>query len=92
MSKATERPAYLKRYIPTVEEILEETKQDDLTVEDRYEEGFQDGFISSVDQSDWSDHKRKDDPHYFRGYLAGLSAGEKENEERRKEMERGSGR
>lgn len=90
MSKATERPAYFKRHIPTVQEILEETKQDEtkpLTVKDRYDKGFQDGFASSVDQSDWSDHKRKDDPHYFNGYLAGLSAGEEENKKRSKEYE-----
>lgn len=83
MSKATERPDYLKRHIPT-EEILEETKP--LTVKDRYNRGFQDGLASSYDQSDWSDHKRKDDPYYFSGYLAGLSAGEK-NEERSKQHE-----
>lgn len=88
MSKATERPDYLKRQIPTVKDILEE-KQDEkpLTVKDRYEKGFQDGFASSVDQTDWSDHKRKDDPHYFNGYLAGLSAGEEENKKRSKEYE-----
>ena len=90
MSKATERPDYLKRYIPTVKDILEETKQDrtkPLTVKDRYGRGLQDGLASSYDQSDWSDHKRKDDPYYFNGYLAGLSAGKEENKERGKEYE-----